>query len=143
MDSSLRWKDGPLPQQATSPQRRNVTQAQLRHPSEETPPQRRNVIPAEAGASLTHSIVRTSHHNPTPQSPKSSTTLKPCAPHHHPTPKHKRPITINNKTHHKKIHLPTSGLHPPAGYKTHKAAKVGLSWTASQTMGRAVRQTTE
>ena len=87
-------------------------------------------IPAYAGMTLVGSLR---------QPPKSSTTLKPSPP----ATQHKRPITINTKTHHKKIHLPTSGLHPPAGYKTHKAAQVGLSWIASQTMGRAERQATE
>ena len=118
----------------TNPPSTIVTPAKHRHPSVCWGPHSHNWMPASAGMTQCGT---------SPQRPKSSTILKPCAPVHHQSPQHMRGITINKKIHHKKIHLPTSGLYPATGYKPHKAAQVGLSWTASQTMGRAVRQTTE
>jgi hypothetical protein len=129
------------PSQQPSPQPTTVTPAKPRHPRQPLSPQRNNVTPAEAGTSLTHSVVRTPYPNPT--TPKILNYTQNMYPHKQSHPQHQRGITITNNTHHKKISLPTSGLPLPASYKTHKAAQVGLSWKASQTMGRAVRQATE
>jgi len=79
-----------------------------------------------------------------PQQPKSSTTLKQQTTNNKQQTTNNKQQTTNSRTpteahHHKqktnpnkKNHLPTSGLSPPASYKTHKAAKVVLSWVASK-----------